>query len=227
MTSSMGPVVNWENTVNGNPPYMRKTKNPNASCVASPYPAMRTSAMVSKPVNTLPKTQQPLAPILAKTCGVIIVEGITSRATQTDSHWYPVMVRIGSSPALVKLKLYCSNARGDRHIGKSAVEPKLSAKAPSMMFHMTLLLIVSGRVNSSTSCKPPCSSSLISRASPGSMKNRTMVKHETIIKAVPTHNGANNPELFIKMAIIPPPAFPNTKCPTSIPNCFSFSILLV
>ena len=41
MTSSIGPVVSCENTVNGNPPYITKTKNPNDSCVAGAYPKKR------------------------------------------------------------------------------------------------------------------------------------------------------------------------------------------
>ena len=39
MASSIGPVVNCENTVNGNPAYMTKTKNPNVNPVAGAYPS--------------------------------------------------------------------------------------------------------------------------------------------------------------------------------------------
>mmetsp|Transcript_14185 Transcript_14185/g.29592 ORF Transcript_14185/g.29592 Transcript_14185/m.29592 type:complete len:237 (+) Transcript_14185:116-826(+) len=227
MTSSIGPVVSCEKTVNGNPPYMTNTKKPKASSVAAAYPAISKRDMVRIPVKTFPKTQHPLAPILAKTCGVIMVEGMTNNATQTDNHWYPTMDRIGSSPAFTKSRVYCSRANGDKHIGNSAVEPKLSKSAPIMIFHMTALLIFSGRLGSVSDPRyalPPACCSATSLASPGSMRNLAINTEDTTISPDPTHNGEKSPDSFIRIAIIPPPAFPRTKFPTNIPSSFSFSI---
>lgn len=77
----------------------------------TPFPIKRR-AIVKRPVQTLPITQPPDAPIFLKTHGVRSVPGITMSATNTESHLYALIDMMGLSLSGTSM-VYCSKASGD------------------------------------------------------------------------------------------------------------------